>query len=174
MEVSRLSYLVYFLILLPLLVLLTGCEDDKPVLQKDGFVAIERNDMTLAWKRVGDDRVEFHLWAPTEKGWVGIGFNPIERMKGAHIVLGSIYKEKSKVEEHVGNSLFTHIPKEDAKVATLMFGGQIEKVKKGMLLKVIWPIAKEIKKIKMIMAFGQSHRFSSYHSLNRVTVDIDL
>jgi hypothetical protein len=58
------------------------------------------NKMSFAWKVEGDT-LAVKLAAETE-GWVGIGFNPVEQMKGANFILGYVKKGEVTIVDDFG------------------------------------------------------------------------
>lgn len=62
--------------------------------------------MTFSWK-VADENLHVKLSAKTQ-GWVGIGFNPEEKMKGADYVLGYVKKGEVKLRDDYGDSARAH------------------------------------------------------------------
>ena len=67
---------------------------------------IKREKMTFEWK-VDGDKLHIQLGAKT-KGWVGIGFNPEEHMKGANILIGNVKKGKVSVRDDIGTGTESH------------------------------------------------------------------
>lgn len=60
------------------------------------------------WK-VDGDRLHVMLKAATT-GWVGIGFNPVQKMKGANFILGMVDQGKVMVTDEFGSGSFNHKP----------------------------------------------------------------
>jgi hypothetical protein len=80
-------------------------------------------DMTFAWA-VDGDNLAVKISAETE-GWVGIGFNPSDKMKDANFILGYVKKGEAKIVDHFGDKKQNH--KSDKKLggteeATLVGG----------------------------------------------------
>lgn len=77
-----------------------------------GFDASEYHHLKakvdLFWKLDGE-RLFVRLKAPTT-GWVGIGFNPVRKMKGANFILGMVDKGKVIVTDDFGAGTFNHQP----------------------------------------------------------------
>ena len=63
-------------------------------------------DMDIQW-RLDGDQIHFQLSAKTT-GWVGIGFDPEDAMKGADIIIGAVKKGKVRIEDHYGNRKRNH------------------------------------------------------------------
>jgi hypothetical protein len=57
--------------------------------------------MTVQW-RVDQTMIHIKLTAPTE-GWVAIGFDPEDAMKGSDIIMGAVKKGKVKIVDHYGD-----------------------------------------------------------------------
>jgi hypothetical protein len=67
---------------------------------------VKVKDMTFAWT-VDGDKLAVKVAAPTD-GWVGIGFNPTEAMKGANIVMGYVKNGKVKIVDEFGDQETGH------------------------------------------------------------------
>lgn len=63
-------------------------------------------DMTFAWA-VDGDNLAVKISAKTE-GWVGIGFNPSEKMKDANFILGYVKKGEPEIVDHFGDKETGH------------------------------------------------------------------
>lgn len=61
---------------------------------------VKDKKMSFAWT-VDGDNLAVKLVAETE-GWVGIGFNPVEKMAGANFILGYVKKGKAKIVDEFG------------------------------------------------------------------------
>ncbi len=70
---------------------------------------IEEGPMTFAWK-VTEGDLAIKISGKTT-GWVGIGFNPVEQMKGADYILGYVKGGKVEIRDDYGDSERNH--KED-------------------------------------------------------------
>lgn len=86
---------------------------------------VQAKKMSFAWT-VSGDKLQVKLSAPT-KGWVAIGFNPTEAMKGANIVIGYVKNGKAVLSDHFGEGINEH--KADTKLggtedATLIGGSE--------------------------------------------------
>ena len=57
--------------------------------------------MSFSWT-VDGEKLAVKLVAET-KGWVGIGFNPVEKMAGANFILGYVKKGKAKIIDEFGH-----------------------------------------------------------------------
>lgn len=64
--------------------------------------------MAFNWSIEGGN-MAIKLSAPT-KGWVGIGFHPTEKMKGANIILGFVKDDKVEITNQFGSQPFQHTP----------------------------------------------------------------
>lgn len=85
--------------------------------------SVEVENMAFSWK-VDGENLAVKMEAKTE-GWVGIGFNPSEKMKDANYVLGYVKKGKAEIVDEFGTTKTGH--KNDTKVggvenATLISG----------------------------------------------------
>lgn len=67
---------------------------------------LSERGMTFAWK-VDGDQLAVKLSARTT-GWVGIGFNPSEQMKGASFILGYVKGGEVTLVDHFGDEVTGH------------------------------------------------------------------
>ncbi|CAG36398.1 DOMON domain-containing protein [Desulfotalea psychrophila] len=67
---------------------------------------IKTSEMEFSW-RLDADRLYVNLSAFT-KSWVGIGFNPVKKMKGANFILGHVENGVLKLVDEVGTGLTRH------------------------------------------------------------------
>jgi len=67
---------------------------------------VQDKKISFAWKVEGDT-MAVKMAAETD-GWVGIGFNPSEKMKDAGFVLGYVKKGKAKIIDEFGDSDNSH------------------------------------------------------------------
>lgn len=63
---------------------------------------VDVKDMSFSWKLDGDS-IQIKLTGKS-KGWVGIGFNPTDQMKGANYILGYVKKGKVELIDDYGDS----------------------------------------------------------------------
>lgn len=84
-------------------------KSDQAVLQLDlsQFHQL-KGPVDFFWKLDGD-RLLVRLSAVTT-GWVGIGFNPVQKMKGANFILGMVDQGKVMVTDDFGSGSFNHRP----------------------------------------------------------------
>ena len=62
--------------------------------------------VTFSWK-VDGDTLHGKLSAKT-KGWVAVGFNPVEQMQGGNYILGYVKGNDVEVADHFGNKKIYH------------------------------------------------------------------
>ncbi len=67
---------------------------------------IDKGTMVFEWKVKGK-KLHIKLRAKT-KGWVGIGFNPTKKMKGANILIGRVKRGKASIRDDFGSGLEKH------------------------------------------------------------------
>ena len=70
--------------------------------------SFDAEDMKVFWT-VDGDKIHVKLSAPTE-GWVAIGFDPEDAMKGGDIAIGAVKKGKVRIEDHFGDRKRGHSP----------------------------------------------------------------
>ena len=88
--------------------------------------------ISFAWAIEGDkgDKLAVKIAAETD-GWVGIGFNPVEKMQGANFILGYVKKGEAKIIDHFGNDETKHesdTKREGTTDAILVGGTEIDGV----------------------------------------------
>lgn len=62
---------------------------------------LEAKDITFSWTIQGDE-ILAQVSAKTE-GWVAVGFDPVDAMEGANIIIGAVKDGKVKIEDHFGD-----------------------------------------------------------------------
>jgi len=67
---------------------------------------VKAKNMTFAWK-VDGDTLHAKMSAKT-KGWVGVGFNPSNKMKDANFILGYVKDGKAEIADHFGTKATGH------------------------------------------------------------------
>jgi len=67
---------------------------------------VKAQNITFAWKVEGD-KLAVKLSAGTE-GWVAVGFNPVQEMKGANLILGYVKDGKVTLEDDFGSGENSH------------------------------------------------------------------
>lgn len=67
---------------------------------------VQAKKMSFAWK-INGDKLEVKLSAKTT-GWVAIGFNPTDDMKGANFILGYVKDGKVTLSDDFGDSSTSH------------------------------------------------------------------
>ncbi len=67
---------------------------------------VKAKKIIFSWK-IDGDALAVKISAKT-KGWVGIGFNPSEKMKGADFVLGYVKKGEAKIVDEFGSGKTNH------------------------------------------------------------------
>jgi hypothetical protein len=67
---------------------------------------VEAKNMTFSWK-IDGDKLAAKLTAETE-GWVGVGFNPSQKMKDANFILGYVKDGKVTIVDDYGNTSTGH------------------------------------------------------------------
>ena len=95
-------------VVLVLTVLFLGFFTIGQAAEYDHEVQIKK--ISFSWK-VSGDTLAVKIAAET-KGWVGIGFNPSSKMKGADFILGYVKNGKVKIRDDFGKSKTSHKPDE--------------------------------------------------------------
>lgn len=92
--------------LLPLLLAVFAIFGLSPVAAGDYEHKITEKKIVFEWKLNGPN-IDIKLSAPTT-GWVGIGFNPSEKMKDANFIVGYVKKGKVMITDDYGKTKTTH------------------------------------------------------------------
>jgi hypothetical protein len=66
--------------------------------QQKNMQTISQNGMIVTWYHQ-NERIYFGISAPTE-GWVAIGFNFSDDIKGTYLLMGNVINDKPNVVEH--------------------------------------------------------------------------
>ncbi len=87
---------------------------------------VKAKNMSFSWK-IDGDKLAVKMSAKT-KGWVGIGFNPSDKMKDADFILGYVKKGKAKIidEFGVGDAKHSSDKKLGGTVDAVLVGGTEE------------------------------------------------
>lgn len=72
----------------------------------DGFSETTGGEVFFQWK-ISGGTMEGILAAPTE-GWVAVGFNPVEMMKGANFIIGYVDEGKAFIRDDFGTRGTSH------------------------------------------------------------------
>lgn len=56
---------------------------------------------------VSGENLKIKVSCPT-KGWIGVGFNPVRKMKGANFIIGNSTKKGAFVDDQYGDSPYSH------------------------------------------------------------------
>lgn len=72
---------------------------------------LQADDMIFSWTIQGDE-IHVQLSGKTE-GWVGIGFDPVDAMEGANIIIGAVKDGQVKIEDHFGDRKRGHSSDEE-------------------------------------------------------------
>lgn len=72
---------------------------------------LQAGDMIFSWTIQGDE-IHVQLSAKTE-GWVAVGFDPIDAMEGANIIIGAVKDGQVKIEDHFGDRKRGHTSDEE-------------------------------------------------------------
>lgn len=88
---------------------------------------VEAKGVTFSWK-IDGDTMHAKMSAKT-KGWVAVGFNPSEKMKGANFIIGFVKNGKAEIADHYGKSAVAHAAdtKNDGSEDVTLVGGSEEK-----------------------------------------------
>jgi len=72
---------------------------------------LQAENITFSWTIQGDE-IHVQLSAKTE-GWVAVGFDPIDAMEGANIIIGAVKDGQVKIEDHFGDRKRGHTNDEE-------------------------------------------------------------
>lgn len=106
---GRIWQLKLALVLTGFVLLLAGCSQEEPVvptLNERGYMEALTIGMSMQWK-IENSTIEIILTAPTT-GWVAVGFDPINAMRGANFILAYVKNGQVFVADHFGTELIEH------------------------------------------------------------------
>lgn len=88
---------------------------------------VEAKGVAFSWK-IDGDTMHAKMSAKT-KGWVAVGFNPSEKMKGANFIIGFVKNGKAEITDHYGKSAVAHAADttNDGSEDVTLVGGSEEK-----------------------------------------------
>lgn len=76
----------------------------------DAVTSASFDNISLAWEvSESGDEIIFTLSAKTT-GWVAVGFDPSQIMKGAQFVIGYVNSGDVEIRDDFGNGMFSHAP----------------------------------------------------------------
>jgi hypothetical protein len=141
---------------------------------------IEKNGMVVSIEHLGDS-IRFQLEAPTE-GWIAIGFNETDQLKGNYLIMGTVRNGKVWVEEH-----HTFAPGDFRSYADLGIKSSVShpvgtekegitRISFQLPIKSSHPLGKDLienKVYTLLMAYSREDDFR-HHSIMRTTVRIRL
>ncbi|MEO9475169.1 MAG: DOMON domain-containing protein [Cyclobacteriaceae bacterium] len=144
------------------------------------FKTVERNRMKVQWQH--DQRfLELTMSAPT-KGWVAIGFNELDELKDAYLIMGAVRNGKVNVEEHYVFASGDYRSFEEIKFSSHLSGISGDEGQSGTNISFKLPADMMTKYTKLlsegatfylIMAFSQEDDFR-HHSVMRTSIKIKL
>jgi hypothetical protein len=148
--------------------------------QQKNMQTISQNRMTVTWYHQ-NERIYFGISAPTE-GWVAIGFNFSDDIKGTYLLMGNVINDKPNVVEHYTISAGNYKP-----LTAFAVPSQVQHIegienKNNTLLNFSVPVKANSKyqkdlspglKYIMHIAYSREDDFQ-HHSMMRTTVNISL
>ncbi|MDX1941116.1 MAG: DOMON domain-containing protein [Saprospiraceae bacterium] len=141
---------------------------------------VSKNGMTVRWELVKDS-LQIEAFAPTQ-GWVAIGFNKSDELKGTHLIMGCIQKGEVFIEEHYIRQPGDHIPISTLGGKDALFNRTGIETKDGTHLSFQFPLKvadpyhwhlKPGKTYYLLLAYSESDDFY-HHSRMRTSVKIQL
>jgi DOMON domain len=148
--------------------------------QQKNMQTISQNGMTVTWYHQ-NERIYFGLSAPTD-GWVAIGFNVSDDIKGTYLLMGNVIDDKPTVMEHYTVSAGNYKPLTAFAVPTQVQHIEGVESKKNTVLNFSLPVKaiskyqKDLlpgKKYVLHIAYSREDDFQ-HHSMMRTTVNISL
>jgi len=141
---------------------------------------IEKNGMTVSWQFRGD-QIEIEVFAPTQ-GWVAIGFNESDQLKGTNLIMGNVKANHTKVSDRYivdfgdhrsietlnGINHLSEIKGEESKKGTTLQFNVCRKAKD----KYHFDLVKD-NSINLLLAYSQADDFD-HHSIMRTSIKIKL
>lgn len=141
---------------------------------------IEKNGMTIQWK-YSQNTIDFEVFAPTQ-GWVAIGFNETNQLKGTHLIMGTVKEGEVILSDRYIVGIGNHQPVEKLGGINHLYQPKGEENDKGTTLSFSIPIEagdefhwnlRENRPFSLLIAYSMEDDFS-HHSRMRTAVDITL
>ena len=141
---------------------------------------IEKNGMTVSWQFRGD-QIEIEVFAPTQ-GWVAIGFNESDQLKGTNLVMGNVKANQTKVSDRYIVDFGDHRAIESLKGINHISKIKGNETAKGTTLQ--FSICRKAKdkyhfdlvksnRFHLLLAYSQADDFD-HHSIMRTSTKIEL
>jgi hypothetical protein len=146
--------------------------------QQKNMQTISKNGMTVTWYHQ-NERIYFGMSAPTD-GWIAIGFNVSDDIKGTYLLMGNVVDDKPNVVEHYTVSTGNYKP-----ITAFAVPSQVQHVegvesKKNTVLNFSLPVKAISKyqkdllpgcKYMLHIAYSREDDFQ-HHSMMRTSVNI--
>jgi DOMON domain len=148
--------------------------------QQKNMQTISQNGMTVTWYHQ-NERIYFGVSAPTE-GWVAIGFNFSDDIKGTYLLMGNVINDKPNVVEHYTVSAGNYKPLTAFAVLSQVQHIEGAENKNNTVLNFSIPVKAKSKyqkdlspglKYVLHIAYSRKDNFQ-HHSMMRTTVNISL
>jgi len=140
--------------------------EQSQYVDEQGWNTVSSAGFVFKWK-INKDEIDCRVEAAT-KGWIAVGFNNVNRMNNANIIIGCVDKKGVKVEDHFGKGHGHH--KDKIQNVKNIFGK--ESIGKTEIYFTI-PldskdpedfVLEEKRPVFVIMAVGSKDSFSTIHS----------
>jgi len=141
---------------------------------------IEKNGMSVSWQFRGD-QIEMEVFAPTQ-GWVAIGFNESDQLKGTNLIMGNVKAQQTKVSDRHIVDFGDHRAIESLNGINHLSQIKGEETEKGTILQ--FSICRKAKdkyhfdlvknnSFHLLLAYSQADEFD-HHSIMRISIKIKL
>jgi hypothetical protein len=160
-------------------ILLEGFISTESIAQKSNR-QVEKNGMLIEWHHQNDS-VRFEMSAPTQ-GWIAIGFNDREGMRGTYLLMGRVRNKQAEVVEHYTQNPGNYRPITDLGGQSLVHGVNGKESDHKTVVRFSVPTKAQTayrsdffpgKKYFLTLAFSREDDFQ-HHSIMRTSVKITL
>lgn len=166
--------------IIPLIVVLTSICFLSFNSERNKKKSINTNQMSASW-HFEDKRIFFEMSAPTS-GWLTIGFNTNDNLKGAYLLMGHIVDGQTTVVEYFVNKPGDYNPIDSYAAVPQVLHVEGSEKGKETIIKFSLPIKSksdfqknlnEGQSYTMILAYSQEKDFQ-HHSSMRTSVEVIL
>ncbi len=148
---------------------------------KSGFTTVKVGKFVFSCKVEAENLVAEASYPTT--GWVGVGFNPKEMMKGGNFILGALINGQPVLSDDFGATEYSHVPDTAAGGKNNLISGQCQTEKGTTTIFFTIPLnsgdTKDIvlekgKTINLVLAAGKKPDLKTKHSdLKFTTIKIE-
>lgn len=148
--------------------------------QQKNMQKISQNGMTVSWYHQ-NERIYFGMSAPTD-GWLAIGFNVSDNIKGTYLLMGNVVDGKANVVEHYTVSAGNYKPLTAFAVPSQVKHVEGAESKRNTTVNFSLPVKANSKYqkdllpgLKYVLHIAYSHEDDfQHHSMMRTSINITL